>query len=124
MNNSFPQVPHPVNEPVRAYAPCSAERASLQPRIAELKAEVIEIPAFIGGQEVRTGNTEEVRPPHEIAHKLGDVHLCGRGEVERASEAARSAAKEWAAKPWTERAAISLPPAQLIDGTYLEQMHG
>lgn len=123
MNNSFPQVPHPVNEPVRDYAPGSAERASLQQRIAELKAEVIEIPAFIGGQEVRTGNTEEVRPPHEIAHKLGDVHLCGRGEVERAIEAARSAAKEWAATPWTERAAIFLRAAELIAGPYRDTLN-
>ena len=123
MNNSFPQVPHPVNEPVRDYAPGSPERASLQQRIAELKAEVIEIPAFIGGQEVRTGNTEEVRPPHEIAHKLGDVHLCGRGEVERAIEAARSAAKEWAATPWTERAAIFLRAAELIAGPYRDTLN-
>src|SRR5690625_7795841 len=99
MNNSFPQVPHPINEPVRDYAPGSPERASLQQRIAELKAEVIEIPAFIGGQEVRTGNTEEARPPHEIAHKLGDVHLCGRGAGERGDDGARPAAGARATTP-------------------------
>ena len=123
MNNSFPQVPLPVNEPVRDYTPGSAERTSLQRRLAELKAEVIDIPAFIGGQEVRTGNTIEVRPPHEIAHKLGDVHLCGPAEVERAIEAALEASKEWAAMPWTERAAIFLRAADLIAGPYRDTLN-
>jgi 1-pyrroline-5-carboxylate dehydrogenase len=123
MHNSIPTIPLPVNEPVRDYAPGSEERASLKRRLQELKSQAIEIPAFIGGKEIRTGRTETVHPPHEISHTLGTVHLCGEEEVKSAIEAALEARHQWAAMPWTERAAIFLRAADLLAGPWRDTLN-
>ena len=44
------QVPKPVNEPVRGYAPGSPERASLRATLDRMASERIEIPLSIGGK--------------------------------------------------------------------------
>lgn len=64
------RIPTPVNEPVKAYAPGSAERASLKQKLADMSAESIEIPLLIGGKEVRTGQSGCVAMPHRHHHKL------------------------------------------------------
>jgi len=56
------------NEPVREYAPGSAERAELQARIEEMRSERLEIPCIVGGEEVETGNTFEAVMPHDKDH--------------------------------------------------------
>ena len=55
MSNAISRVPAPVNEPIRSYAPGTADRAALKRAIADLKSNQVDIPMFIGGQEVRTG---------------------------------------------------------------------
>jgi 1-pyrroline-5-carboxylate dehydrogenase len=51
--------PLPINEPVLTYAPGTPERKLLQDTIAELKNKKIDVPMYIGGEEVRTGNKLE-----------------------------------------------------------------
>jgi len=46
--NGTRRVPPPVNEPVKAYAPGSPERAELKARLAAMARERIEIPLVIG----------------------------------------------------------------------------
>ena len=60
------RVPLPRNEPVRDYAPGSADRAALDQALADLKAKKLDIPMVIGGQEVRTGKKIEIRCPHNV----------------------------------------------------------
>ena len=43
--------PAPLNEPVRSYAPGSAERAPLEARLKELAADRIDLPMNIGGEQ-------------------------------------------------------------------------
>lgn len=114
MINQIPHTPRPENETVLSYAPGSPERASLRRKLEELKREQIEIPAFIGGEEVRTGDTIEIHPPHDHGSTLATVHLCGEKEVGRAIDAAMTARKEWARMPWPDRAAIFLKAADLL----------
>ena len=54
-------MPPPVNEPIKSYAPGSPERASLKARLKTMAAETVDIPLFIGGKEIRTGNTSPSR---------------------------------------------------------------
>ena len=77
MNNSITRTPPPVNDPIGGYAPGSPERISLVQRLHELKSQEFDIPAFIGGEEVRTGDVRTVHPPHERSHTLGTVHYGG-----------------------------------------------
>ena len=96
MNHAIVQVPRPTNEPVRAYAPGSPERASLQARLQTMRAEQVEIPAIIGGREVRTGQLAEIHAPHETSRRLGSFHQCGAVEAKAAVEAALAARESWA----------------------------
>ena len=76
-NNATINIPVPVNEPQFSYAPGSPERVKLKAELARLKAQRIEIPLIIGGQEVRTGRTIEVVQPHDHGHVLAICHLAG-----------------------------------------------
>ena len=62
--NGRRSVPHPVNEPVKSYAPGSPERAELKARLQAMAAETADIPLVIDGQAVRTGHTDTVVMPH------------------------------------------------------------
>ncbi|HET7899337.1 MAG TPA: 1-pyrroline-5-carboxylate dehydrogenase, partial [Flavisolibacter sp.] len=65
MSFGYFSYPVPANEPVLSYAPGSAERAALRETLAMLKSEAIDVPMYIGADEVRTGKLEAMRPPHE-----------------------------------------------------------
>ena len=115
--------PPPQNEPVRAYAPGSPERAQLQKRLAEMERERLEIPNVIGGEDVRTGKTFEAVMPHRKEHVLADVHQGGPKDVQRAIDAAGEAWHEWARMPWEERASIFLRAAELLSGPWRSTMN-
>ena len=106
------------NEPVRDYAPGSPERAELGGRLAEMKAERLEIPIVVGGKELRTGETFQAVMPHDKAHVLADVHMAGAGEVEQAISASAEAWEDWHRMPWEERAAVYLRAAELLAGPW------
>jgi 1-pyrroline-5-carboxylate dehydrogenase len=110
--------PPPRNEPVRDYAPGSPEREELSRRLDEMKAQRLDIPSFIGGEQVRTGNTFEAVMPHDKDHVLADVHKGGADEVERAVKAAGEAWVDWHRLPWEERAAVFLRAAELLAGPW------
>ncbi|MEZ4695979.1 MAG: L-glutamate gamma-semialdehyde dehydrogenase [Rhodothermales bacterium] len=123
MNNAIPNVPRPVNETVRSYAPGSAERQSLVRTLKELQTSVVEIPAYIGGKAVETGRIEEVRAPHDHGRLLARAHLCGPNEVASAIKSSIEARRDWARMPWTERAAIFLKAADLLAGRYRDLLN-
>lgn len=123
MSNAIFRVPAPVNEPIRSYAPGTADRASLKRAIADLKSNQVDIPMFIGGQEVRTGKTVHIHPPHEIKHDLGVYHQGDATHVQMAIDAALQAKTQWENTPWEERAAIFLKAAELLAGPYRYKMN-
>ena len=116
--------PLPQNEPVLNYTPGSKERDLQQKTLQLLKKQKAEIPMYIGGQEIRTGNKKELRPPHEIAHVLGHFHEGDESHVRMAIDAALAAREAWAALPWENRAAIFLKAADLIATKYRYHMNG
>ncbi|NSL86597.1 L-glutamate gamma-semialdehyde dehydrogenase [Chitinophaga solisilvae] len=118
MNTGYFQYPAPANEPVLSYAPGSPERAGLKKQLAAFKAEVADIPMYIGGEEVRTGETVDLRPPHEIKHKLGHFHQGKESHVKDAIAAALAAREKWANMDWEQRAGIFLRAADLIATKY------
>ncbi len=118
MNNAIPKFPEPVNEPVLSYAPGSAERASLRSFLRCLKSQELEVPAFIGGNEVHTGQLMDIRPPHETSHRLGVAHQCGTREVQRAIASALAAREAWSRMHFADRAAIFLKAAELLSGKW------
>jgi len=123
MSNAIFRVPKAINEPVKAYAPGSAERKLLKDAIAELKDTQVDIPMFIDGKEVRTGKTVAIRPPHELSHTLGHYHQGDASHVKMAIDAALKAKQQWENTSWEERAAIFLKAADLLTGPYRYKMN-
>lgn len=123
MNNAVYQTPQPVNEPVRDYAPGSAERTSLQDTLAALQRDPVEIPAFVGGRAVTTDMTTRVVAPHDHEQTLAHLHQCGPEETEQAIDAALEAKAAWAAMDWTDRAAIFLRAADLLAGPWRDRVN-
>ena len=118
MNNSIFMFPKPENEPVKGYAPGSAERKEIRKALDELYAKVTEIPAIIGGKEVKTKNMGEIVMPTENHHVLARYHKVGEKEVQAAIAAAMKARQEWAETPWIDRASVMMKIATLISGKY------
>lgn len=118
------QIPTPINEPIKQYAPNSPERDDLKKALAKLKSEPFDIPLIIGGKEVRTGNTVEIRSPHKHDQLLGVYHLAGKIEVEAAIASAASAKAEWESLPWEERASVFLKAADLLAGPWRQLLNG
>lgn len=121
--NGFFNVPVPVNEPVLNYAPGSAERKALKEAIQEARSKVVDIPMYIGNQEVRSGKTAELRPPHDHKHLLGTYHISDASHVSQAIDAALAAKPNWEALNWEQRAAIFLKAAELIAGPYRAKLN-
>jgi 1-pyrroline-5-carboxylate dehydrogenase len=118
MLKGFFNVPKPQNEPVLNYGPHSAERAQLQAALAEARSYVADIPMYIGAEEVRTGKTGEVRPPHDHQHLLANFHEGDGTHVNAAIDAALVAKADWENLAWEQRAAIFLKAADLLAGPY------
>ncbi len=121
--NAIFQLPKPVNEPVLSYAPGSPEKLALKKALAEAKSFIRDIPMVIGGQEVRTGKTKTVNPPHEHKHVLANFHQGDAGHVEQAITAALNAKHDWENLSWDQRAAIFLKAADLLAGPYRAKMN-
>jgi len=118
MPKGFFQVPYPKNEPVLSYAPGSKERAALKKAIEEARAQALDIPMYIGAEEVRTGEKQRLAPPHDHKHTLAHFHEGDAGHVEQAINAALGAKEQWANLGWEHRAAIFLKAADLLAGPY------
>lgn len=116
-------IPEPTNEPILSYAPGTKERATLQHTLKQLRQEERDIPMYIGGKEVRTGNKVKMTPPHDHNHVLGYFHEGDKSHVEMAVRAATDAKAEWANLAWEQRAAIFLKAADLLAGPYRDKIN-
>lgn len=118
MLKGFFNVPAPVNEPILGYAPGSKERELLKAALADGRAQVIDIPMYIGGKEVHTQNKGIVTPPHDHQHVLAHFSKGDKSHVTQAIDAALAAKADWENLAWEQRAAIFLKAADLIAGPY------
>ncbi|MEQ1730672.1 MAG: L-glutamate gamma-semialdehyde dehydrogenase [Vicinamibacterales bacterium] len=112
--NGRARVSTPVNEPIRAYAPGSAERASLKSALDRMASTSIDIPIVIGGKEIRTGNTASAVMPHAHQHVLGTFHRATPAHAQQAIDAALGAHAEWSSWSFEDRAAVLLKAAELL----------
>jgi 1-pyrroline-5-carboxylate dehydrogenase len=124
MSNAIFQVPIAVNEPVRQYPPSAKETKSLLSTYEKmLNGAPIDMPMYIGGEEIRTDNKKPISPPHNHKAVLGHFSSGDASHVNQAIDAAMSARSEWANLPWEERAAIFLRAADLLAGPFRDRMN-
>ena len=117
------QVPLPQNEPIKSYSSGSAERKELQAMLKLLRSQQVEVPMYIGGDKVKSGNKIRMSPPHDHKHTLGYFHKSDKKHVRDAIKAALKAKKDWENLSWEHRASIFLKAADLIAGPYRSKLN-
>ncbi|MEO8889881.1 MAG: L-glutamate gamma-semialdehyde dehydrogenase, partial [Jatrophihabitantaceae bacterium] len=116
--------PVPVNEPVRTYAPGSAESTSLAAELQALSADRAELTMTVGGvQRMAGGDRLPVVSPHRHSLVLGETAQATVGDVQSAIGAALSAAPAWRELPFDERAAVFLRAADLLSGPWRDRLN-
>ncbi len=118
MGKGFFQVPVAYNEPIKSYAPGSPEREAVLAQYKSYYNGTVDVPMYINGKDVSTGNTRNMTPPHDHKHIVGQYHVGTEKHVQEAIDTALEARTKWAAMPWEQRAAIFLKAAELIAGPY------
>ena len=118
MLKGFFNVPKAVNEPVKSYAVGSKERELVASTYKEMWNSKIEVPLYIGDQEIKTGNTRNMSAPHDHKHIVGTYHLAEKSHITQAIDNALETRKKWASMSWENRASIFLKAAELIAGPY------
>ena len=118
MLKGFFHVPKAVNEPVKSYAPNSPEKAAVLAAYKQMWNSKIDVPLYIGSEEIRTGNTRNMSAPHDHKHIVGTYHLAEKSHIEKAIANALESKNAWANMAWEQRAAIFLKAAELIAGPY------
>ena len=70
MANGGCQIPYPTNEPIFDYAPGSDERNKLQSTVKSLlDQDPINVPMYIGGEEIYTSDNRDLTPPFDHSKK-------------------------------------------------------
>jgi len=118
MGKGFFQVPTAVNEPIKSYAPGTPEREEVLLTYKDMYNTKMEVPLYIGSEEIKTGDTATMHPPHDHKHNLGVYHTAKKKHIEQAIAVALEARKQWADMEWEQRAAVFLKAADLIAGPY------
>ena len=121
--NGTSNIPAPQNDPIRSYAPGSPERAALKAELKRLSATVTEIPAIIGGKEIRGKTSHPVVAPHKHGHVLATVFEADARMLNSAIAAARRAQREWASWRFEDRAAVLLKAADLLAGRWRQTLN-
>ena len=118
MGKGFFQVPTAINEPIKSYAPGSKERKEVLEQYRAYFNGNEDIPFYIGDEEIRTGNTKPISPPHDHKHLVGQYHTADKQHVSKAISNALEARDAWSNLSWEQRAAIFLKAADLLAGPY------
>ncbi len=118
MGKGFFNVPIAVNEPVKSYAPGSPERDAVLKAYKDMFNSKVDVPLYINGENITTGNTRTMSPPHDHQHVVGTYHLAEQKHIDDAISTALEARKSWSQMPWEQRAGVFLKAAELIAGPY------
>jgi len=123
MSKGVFNVPIATNEPVKPYIKGSLERNSLLSTYKEMYNSNIEIPLYIGGEEIYTKNKKNIYPPHDHNHIIGTYNVAEKNNIETAIDCALKAKENWSNLDWNHRVAIFLKAAELLAGPYRDKLN-
>ncbi|MEP6689419.1 MAG: L-glutamate gamma-semialdehyde dehydrogenase, partial [Gemmatimonadales bacterium] len=116
-------IPHPHSEPVLSYAPGSSERAALKGALTAVGSERPDIPAVVGGKEIRSGVTQDVVSPHCHARVLATLHQAEGATIDAAVRSAVEAQRDWGHWRFEDRAAVFLRAADMLATTARQRLN-
>jgi 1-pyrroline-5-carboxylate dehydrogenase len=116
-------IPSPRNEPVLNYGPGSPERAALKSALTAVAARQADIPAVVGGREIRSGASQDVVSPHCHGRVLARAHQADRVTIDAAVKAAVEAQRDWGHWRFEDRAAVFLRAAELLATTHRQLLN-
>lgn len=116
-------IPTPVNEPIKSYAPGTPERAELTTAINQLGGTVTEVPAVIDGVRHLGHSSKGVFSPQRHQHQLAELHGADKDALARAISGGVRAQKDWSQWRFEDRAAIFLKAADLLAGPWRQRIN-
>ncbi|WP_041939485.1 MULTISPECIES: L-glutamate gamma-semialdehyde dehydrogenase [Frankia] len=117
-------VPVADNEPVRTYAPGSAQRAGLRRALLRLGGDHLDLTNTIGGHSRPGGGApRDVVQPHAYRRVLGTLRESTHADAAAAVAAAKLAAGPWRDLGFTGRAAVFLRAADALAGPWRDTLN-
>ncbi|MCJ1223550.1 1-pyrroline-5-carboxylate dehydrogenase [Toensbergia leucococca] len=113
------KVPKVENEANKHFAKGSTDRQELEAALKALTQQSpLEIPAVIGGKEIKTSKILSQNIPSSHKDVLANYSNASSPDVSKAIDCALEAKPAWEALPFADRAAVFLKAADLISGKY------
>ena len=118
MSTGFFKVPKAKNEIVKSYRSGSSERKDVIKTYQRMINSVIEIPMYINGKDVKSGDKKTISPPHDHQKIVAEYYTAEPQQIDDAIESALAAKEKWENMSWENRSAIFIKAAELIAGPY------
>ena len=106
------------NEPVLGYKIGSKERLNVEKTYNEMFNSKVDIPLYIGSEEILTNDRKNILPPHDHKNIVGTYSQANENHVNDAIKNLLENKKSWSETPWEKRCEIFLKAADLISKDY------
>ena len=106
------------NEPVLGYHKGSKERLDVEKTYNQMFNSNVDVPLYIGSEEILTENRKDILPPHDHKNIVGTFSQASEKHVNDAIENLIQNKSSWSNTPWEKRCDIFLKAADLLSDKY------
>ena len=106
------------NEPVLGYKAGSKERNNVEKTYNDMFNSKVDVPLYIGGEEILTEKRKNILPPHDHKNIVGTYSQADENHVQDAIENLIENKESWSNTPWEKRCEIFLKAADLLSNEY------
>ena len=106
------------NEPVLGYKAGSKERNNVEKTYNDMFNSKVDVPLYIGGEEILTEKRKNILPPHDHINIVGTYSQADENHVQDAIENLIENKESWSNTAWEKRCEIFLKAADLLSNEY------
>ena len=106
------------NEPVLRYQIGSKERLDVEKTYNQMFNSKVDVPLYIGSEEILTESRKDILPPHDHKNIVGTFSQASEKHVNDAIENLIQNKSSWSNTPWEKRCDIFLKAADLLADEY------
>ena len=106
------------NEPVLGYHKGSKERLDVEKTYNQMFNSKVDVPLYIGSEEILTESRKDILPPHDHKNIVGTFSQASEKHVNDAIENLIQNKSSWSNTPWEKRCDIFLKAADLLSDKY------